>query len=82
MPQQITRRQHSAGNVVYSKHTPMLKVKEIKAFLADKDDDMDFDFLVTAIEWVVKTPKDKSISEETTVIDVPEEKAVADEIAD
>lgn len=64
----------------------MLKVSEIKAFLADKPDDMDFDFLVTAIKWVVKSPEEpaegNAISEETVVVDVPEEKAVADEIAD
>ncbi|HKZ39415.1 MAG TPA: hypothetical protein VJ044_00545 [Candidatus Hodarchaeales archaeon] len=47
----------------------MLKVKDIRAFIKDKDDDMDFDFIVTAIEWVVKSPE------------APEE-AVADEIAD
>jgi hypothetical protein len=34
----------------------MLKVKDIRAFIADKDDEMDFDFIVTAIEWVVKSP--------------------------
>lgn len=64
----------------------MVTVKELKAFLADKDDDMDFDFLVTAIKWVVKSKEepagDNGDSAETTVIDVPEEKAVADEIAD
>lgn len=64
----------------------MLKVSELKAFLADKPDDMDFDFLVTAIKWVVKSKEepagDNSDSAETTVIDVPEEKAVEDELAD
>jgi len=47
----------------------MITVGELKKFLADKDDDMDFDFLVTAIKWVVKSPE------------VPEE-AVASELAD
>lgn len=63
----------------------MITVGELKKFLADKPDDMDFDFLVTAIKWVVKSPEetvvtDNAISEETTVIDVPEEKTVEDEI--
>lgn len=65
----------------------MLKVKDIKKFIADKDDEMDFDFIVTAIEWVVKSPQvpvvdENVITEETVAVDVPEEKAVADEIAD
>jgi hypothetical protein len=61
----------------------MVTVKELKAFLADKDDDMDFDFLVTAIQWVVKSPKEgNAMSEETTVVDVPAEEAVASELAD
>lgn len=60
----------------------MIKVSELKAFLADKDDDMDFDFLVTAIKWVVKSPENNSTTGETVVADVPEEKAVEDELAD
>jgi len=64
----------------------MLTVKELKAFLADKPEDLDVDFIVTAIKWVVKAPEEPATdnvdSAETTVIDAPEEKAVEDELVD
>lgn len=65
----------------------MITVGELKKFLADKPDDMDFDFLVTAIEWVVKSPGipatvENTIANEASTEDGPEEKAVADEVAD